>query len=325
MIIACPACTTRYAVPDSAIGVEGRTVRCAKCKHSWYQDGTIPQQPAPARPVAAPTDTAPRPEPVAASAPTAPAPAPATRPAPTLQAAGAQPAADPLGAVSQAPTQARPPEPAPAPRPVPRPAVQTPAQPTPRTFTQPDATDPAAMPPASLRKPPAAVYDDTKNTVHYADERTSSFDFAPPFRPRRNWARIGTYAAAVFAVATLGLTGAIAWGGLPDWVPLPHETFRQGEPDLQLDFPRKRQDRQHLADGSDFFSVSGTISNIGSETRYVPSLLVVLRDARERIIYEKEIVPSSRKLAAGEVVTINEALTDIPKAATTAEIGWKPD
>lgn len=170
----------------------------------------------------------------------------------------------------------------------------------------------------------AAFYDDT-SAANYADERPSTFDFSPPFKPRRNWAKIGTYAAAVFAVVTLGTAGAIAWGGLPDWVPIPRATFQKAQPDLQLDFPRKRQDRKPLPNGTEFFSVSGTISNIGSVPRRVPSLLVVLRDERERIVYEKEVVPPGAKLAPGETMTINEALTDIPKAARAAEIGWKPD
>ncbi len=39
MILTCPSCATRYVVPDSAIGHEGRRVRCASCKHSWFQEG----------------------------------------------------------------------------------------------------------------------------------------------------------------------------------------------------------------------------------------------------------------------------------------------
>ena len=37
MIIPCPACSTRYNLPDIALGGKPRKVHCSKCGHSWVQ------------------------------------------------------------------------------------------------------------------------------------------------------------------------------------------------------------------------------------------------------------------------------------------------
>mgnify|MGYP006265624889 CR=1 FL=1 len=72
MILTCPSCGTRYSVDGTKFPSQGRTVRCAKCGHSWHQDpeapepvSAMPDEPAPA--VSAPIAEAPAPAPVAAS------------------------------------------------------------------------------------------------------------------------------------------------------------------------------------------------------------------------------------------------------------------
>ena len=153
----------------------------------------------------------------------------------------------------------------------------------------------------------------------------SQFDPEPPFRPRRNLLKLWTIAAAIFAVFALGTTFAVSYWGLPDWVPVSRPTFGPQQKDLVLDFPPARQDRRQLPNGAEFFGASGTVTNVGRETRSLPPIRIVMRDARNRIVYNWEVAPPQRTLAPGESVTINEAMTDVPKSAEFAEIGWKPN
>jgi predicted Zn finger-like uncharacterized protein len=37
MILTCPSCANRYIVDPTALGAEGRMVRCANCSHTWHQ------------------------------------------------------------------------------------------------------------------------------------------------------------------------------------------------------------------------------------------------------------------------------------------------
>jgi len=270
MIIACPACSTRYVVPDSAIGVEGRTVRCAKCRHSWFQQGPeLPQREAYA---------------TADSSNLAPAQASATVPASAQMPASVAEADVQAVAAELA-------EPVPEPPLVPRPVVRSAARSAEDGF----------------------------------DETASSFDHQPPFRPRRNTAKLWTIAGVSFAVIVAVLIALASWLGLPRWLPAAHATFGAGNPDLVLAFPSERQDRRTLPNGTEYFGASGTVTNVGKQPQEVPPILIVLRDAKDKVVYTWDVTPPREMLKPGESVTINEAVTDVPKSAKVAEIGWKPE
>ncbi|MEE4201652.1 zinc-ribbon domain-containing protein [Erythrobacter sp.] len=338
MIIACPACATRYVVPESAIGVDGRTVRCAKCKHSWFQEPALPG-PATDKATAAGSATSASPAPPA-PAPPEPEPEPGAGPEPV-------PAPPPTAAAETAPGVSSPP---------PGPAIDH--------WRSEDARAAAASPPGSgeaISEPEEATApfaskqdqpeDDERGSDHDADapymgepasafdedaypgedaeadpydEEESRFDYRPPFTRRRNALRMWTIAAALFAALALGTAVAVNHFGLPAWLPIERPTFGIGKADLELDFPAGEQRKEVLDSGEEIFRVRGSVSNTGASAVSVPSLLVVFRDARERNVYSWEVVPEKRELAPGESLNVTEAITDIPAGAQAAEIGWSP-
>ncbi|MBY0621527.1 MJ0042-type zinc finger domain-containing protein [Sphingomonas ursincola] len=294
MIIACPACNTRYAVPDSAIGIDGRSVRCAKCGHSWFQHG--PDIPAPdsvADPAVQPTPT---PPPVA------------------------EPAAPAASAAAPVESEPRPAAPVPAPPPAasPEPPMVAPVPVEPESAREPEPE----LPPLPRPVPPV----DRPIVASYADDaladRPSSFSHEPPFRPRRNPAKLWMIGAVAFALLASGAAVAIQTFGLPGFIADYSLPFAEVEPDLVIDFPPKKQERRTLPNGTEYFSASGTIRNLSQRAQDVPPMLVVLRDAQDRVVFNWIINPPVEKLEPGQSADFRQAMVDVPRSATSAEIAW---
>ena len=299
MLIACPACHTRYAVPEGAIG-EGRTVRCAKCKHSWFQDS----------------------EGVSSAEPEI------------------EPAVDPIA--DEAPAQQSAPIREPEPQRTPEPAM---AAHDDHAHSHEYDEAPAAVPPPDTAAPVgdgpvvAARQDDHSDALvesepyaepvedHAAEpdiEEQAQPDYYDEDAERETPSRRLWLYALVFALLIAAAAFAlIRINGMPDWVPIENNEFAAAPSDLELDFPSNEQERRTMPDGQQFFATSGTITNVGEETRRVPPVLVILRDTQERIVYSWELDPPQRELAPGESLSIKEVVTDVPRSARIAEIGWK--
>ncbi len=314
MIISCPACRTRYAVPESAIGADGRTVRCAKCKHSWFQEGAPLELKTPAPP----PERTPPVEP-------APEARPEPEPAPTEETvkSGAAPSinhwkpedhpAEQTAAKALRRGLAEQETKAP-----PVPVEETPPPPV-ADAVEPPSFDPPEDPLAGQGTDEQIDYEEG-----YDDGDVSQFDYSPPFTARRNPLKMWTAAAAIFAILATATILAVNYYGAPSWAPFNRPTFGIGQPNLELDFPASQQRTETLESGEDIFRVRGAITNTGRESVSVPSLLIVFRDERERQVGNWVVVPSKSQLAPGESLNVTEAIADIPPTAKAAEIGWSP-
>ncbi|GAA0475706.1 hypothetical protein GCM10009096_16760 [Parasphingorhabdus litoris] len=172
---------------------------------------------------------------------------------------------------------------------------------------------PAAAPAAPAAPPTGSV------TPPFVSE-TSSFAHEPPFKPRRNPAKLWTIAAIAFASLIIIGGGALYALGPKNWF----ENYQMASVDdtpLLIELSEK-QDRRTLQDGTEYFAASGTIINPSDTEQSVPSMLVILRDASGRIVYSWKMKAPAKTLAPGARVNFNEAKLDVPRAASQLEVGW---
>ena len=270
MLLVCPSCRTRYVVPDSAIGAAGRQVRCASCRHSWFQEGPSSVAPPKLERV------------VALQTPPTPPPPPAA----------SQPASAPdewAEEKSDAPFPG---------------------------FSSMDAPPPALESIPMDREEGSVPGFRTPSSSDELPER-SQFAHEPPFRPRRNPAKMMTYAAIAFA-AFLAIAGGALW--YSGWL---ESSFAVSAKESKLKIVlHDNLALGRAADGSPYFIASGSIINPTPEKLIVPNMLVTLKDASGRSIFNWEMKPPVASLAPGATVDFSQLKRDVPLASADISINW---
>ncbi len=175
MILECTQCHMRYLVADTAIGPAGRTVRCAGCRHSWFQPPAMLDL---------------------GAAAAVPPQAPIAEPAPPVSRTAALPAEPPAVRA----------EPVGRPEPVARPAPVTPVHA--------EAPRPAPLRPRTGEDALKRYVDPAAERVEQADAE-EAVPRRTRFAPRRNPARRRTAIAVAAGVAMLAGVGAILYTGTP--------------------------------------------------------------------------------------------------------------
>ncbi|HEX9964567.1 MAG TPA: hypothetical protein VGB04_06240 [Allosphingosinicella sp.] len=139
-------------------------------------------------------------------------------------------------------------------------------------------------------------------------ENYDAFAHEPPFRPRRNPAKLWTLIAVAAALLMVAATAAVYSFGLPELgvdIALPG----RGATPLKLEYAAENRT---LASGNALLTVTGRISNPTQTVQRVPQLRAEVRDAAGKAVYSWSISPPVSELQPGQSATFNSAEMDVP-------------
>jgi predicted Zn finger-like uncharacterized protein len=291
MLIVCPSCATSYMIDQAAVGPAGRSVRCARCKSTWFAGAptSAPDVTAFVDSVIAEAKEQPAP---AARAKTPPPPAAAAPPPPPPS---KQAASDDFGgaeseSATATETKAPPAEPPPPPLP---PEVQAP-EPAPAAIA-----DAPPLVPAIEHEPlpdTASAEPDSEDVESFAARRQR-------LQGRRKHARRSSRWTAVILVliaANVALVGAR--NEVVRYVPQTASLFAGiGLPvnlrNLKFENVRISKEAQ---DGVNVLIVEGAIVSEAGKPIAVPRLRFAARNATGQEVYTWTMLPARSVLGPGE-------------------------
>lgn len=273
MLIFCPNCSTSYEIDQAALGTAGRTVRCARCKGTWFAGGANTGSSAPAF-----VDTAVA-EAVSAEPPTAP------DIVPTM----AEATADPDAA---------------------EPPVE-PAQPgDAAAVAEPIAVSdaPSLVPPIDHASPEAASEADSEDIESFAARRQR---LVARRKEKRRTSRLtaAILVLAAFNVAVIGARHEVVrylpqTASLFSAIGLPVNLRQLKFEDVKI--------TKDGPDGRDMLTVQGKIVCTSGKPTEVPRLRFAARNATGQEIYVWTVTPSRSILGPGERVEFTSQLASPP-------------
>ncbi|RZV98465.1 MAG: hypothetical protein EX266_17465 [Rhodobacteraceae bacterium] len=163
-------------------------------------------------------------------------------------------------------------------------------------------------------------------SIFRRERRDLSDPFAPepPFKARRNPAKMWTAIAIGLFVLLGGTVAAVAIFGPPDFASRLGSGGADADGALDVQLVR-RPERRILASGHELLSISGRIVNMTDQEQPVPDIRAELRNAQGAVVYDWTIQAPQRSLPAREMVEFNSAEIDIPRTAEELNLQFVSD